>query len=82
MLLSEPIVLWMEQNHLTALSNALADRDLAWCGADVRRFMQDKLDKLYETKVSSASTPCANPRITGKGHIIPGTTGPVPCAAS
>ena len=51
MLLSEPIVLWMEQNHLTALSNALADRDLAWCGADVRRFMQDKLDKLYEIKV-------------------------------
>lgn len=52
MLLSEPIVLWMESNHLAALSKALADPGPLWCGANMRRFMQDKLDRLYEVKVS------------------------------
>ena len=51
MLLSEPIVLWMETNHLEALGKALADPGCLWCGADMRHFMQDKLDKLYEIKV-------------------------------
>lgn len=52
MYLPEPIVLWMESARLNALSETLAGPDDFWCGADVRQFMQGKLDKLYECKVS------------------------------
>lgn len=52
MWLSEPIVLWMESNRLTALGEAIAAPDYFGCGADVQKFMQDKLNKLYRLKVS------------------------------
>lgn len=50
--LSEPIVLWMEPARLYALAKAIAAPDEFWCGGDVKQLMQDKLDQLYESKVS------------------------------
>lgn len=48
-----PIVLWMESARLSALSKAIAGPEDYWYGADVRQFMQKKLDKIYKSKVSS-----------------------------
>ena len=47
----EPLVLWMEHNHLEALSKVLAAPGYGWYYADMELVMQEKLDKLYESEI-------------------------------
>ena len=53
MSLLEPIVLWIEHDHLKALNKAMADSNHGCGSANVELVMQDELDKLYESKISS-----------------------------
>ena len=50
--LLEPVVLWIEHDRLEALNKALAEAGHDCDFAGTGPVMQDKLDKLYESKVS------------------------------